>query len=120
MCQPRYYPLLAKFVQIDGYINADLYIFCDSVLTGYDFERQGDTQQLLSSHLLNYLYYQGTEPKYTLEDDLFSLAMIVIAVVLGDKPEGLYFMDSWNSKKVNVKKLQDGRQKLKSLYRPWI
>lgn len=58
----------------------------DTVLTAYDFERQGDKKQLLSTSLLNYLYYQGTEPKYRLEDDLFSLGMIIIAIVLECTP----------------------------------
>lgn len=63
-----------------------MYYMFELVLTGYDLARQGDKDQLLSRHLLNYLHYQGTDPHYTIEDDLFSLAMVIITVVLDCSP----------------------------------
>ena len=62
------------------------------VLTGYDLARQGDENQFLNDNLLDYLHYQGTDPQYEIEDDLFSLAMIILAIVLKCRPRELYIV----------------------------
>ena len=50
----------------------------------------GDQGQLLSEKNLVVLNNEGTRPEYELEDDLFSLALVVLLLVLQCEPEGLY------------------------------
>ena len=85
-------------------------------MTGYDLARQGDQQQFLSAPLLNYLYYQGTDPKYNIHDDLYSLGLVVIAIVLEVEPKELFFVDSCNFKKANKKKINEGLGLIKENY----
>ena len=78
--------------------------------------RQGDQNQILSSKLLNYLYYQGTAPHYTIEDDLFSLGLLIIIIVLGVDPREMYFIDNSNFRNLNKKKIAEGLRMLKEKY----
>lgn len=57
------------------------------VLTGVDMAMQGDEQQFLSINMLTFMNNSGCWPIYDYEDDLFSLALLTIAIVLKCNPK---------------------------------
>ena len=85
-----------------------MYLRLHSVLTGYDLARQGDDSQFLNTNLLDYLHYQGTDPQYEIEDDLFSLAMVILTIVLKCKPKDLYITMEGHLTKLNRNKIDEG------------
>lgn len=82
MHQPLNHTLLQHPLQTHRHLHDHMYQQTYPVLTGYDLALQGDQNQLLSNRLLNYLHYQGTEPHYTIDDDLFSLGMAATAITI--------------------------------------
>lgn len=52
--------------------------------------RQGDKNQLLNDKNLFVVNNEGTKPDYELDDDLFSLGLLAIVLVLKCDPQSLY------------------------------
>jgi hypothetical protein len=77
-----------------------------SVLTGYDLARQGDHNQILSPKLLTLLQYESTLPDYEIEDDLFSLGLMIIAIVMRAHPREFYVQKEGRLRVVNERKLE--------------
>ena len=58
------YSMLQHSLQTQRYLHGHMYLHSNLVLTGYDLARQGDENQFLSTNLLEYLHFQGTDPQY--------------------------------------------------------
>jgi len=58
-----------------------------------DLAIQGDQQQFLSPDMLIVKNHKGSDPKYKKKDDLFSLGLLVICLILNCQPKDLYIRD---------------------------
>ena len=56
--------------------------------------------------------HKGSDPKYQKKDDLFSLGLMIICLILECEPKELYKMDDLNSFSFNIKKIKEGLFKL--------
>jgi hypothetical protein len=79
----------------------------------------GDRGQLLSEKNLVVLNNEGTRPEYELEDDLFSLALVALVLVLRCEPEGLY-LRSYGKTRLNQSRITAGLRALDAGYDPWV
>ena len=68
-----------------------MYSFRNLVVKSYDLVRRGCRDQFLSQKLLTNLDYRSLEPYYELEDDLFSLGMIILSLTSKAPPSYFYF-----------------------------
>jgi hypothetical protein len=82
--------------------------------------RGGDEHQLLSEKNLNILNLKGTKPDYNIEDDLFSLGLVVIVIVLKCSPKDLYQHNTFGERRHNMAKIQAGLQIIDEVYDAWI
>ena len=66
------------------------------------------------------LNLKGTKPDYNIEDDLFSLGMMVVAIVLRCSPKDLYQENMFGERRHHVERIGEGLDIINRLYDGWV
>ncbi len=90
------------------------------VLTGYDLARQGDHNQILSPKLLALLQYESTLPDYDIEDDLFSLGLMIVAIATRTHPKEFYLQKEGRLRVLDERRLEEGVKTIEKSFHAWI